>query len=107
MSYCLRRARAFCYSVRRAWARPRSSAAPDLLSVATVLSVTDEPFAASETQLGVINAYRRDIEELEQRHGITTEEFISRLLAREPMAIAEEDVARWRSACEVLRKVGR
>ena len=82
-----------------------SRAAPDLLAVAQVVTVSDEPFAVSPNEEDLVKSYRLARDELERRYGFSTAEFIDKLRLREAHGVEPDDVNRWQAVAEALRKV--
>ncbi len=81
--------------------------APDLLSVAEVMTIDEEPFAATAADVLVVDTYRALVAELERRYGLRTEELQDRLFDRQPLpdSLSQTDLNRWKAAAEVLRKL--
>jgi len=81
--------------------------APDLLSVAEVMTIDEEPFAATAADVLVVATYRALVAELERRYGLRTEELQDRLFDRQPLpdSLSQTDLNRWKAAAEVLRKL--
>ncbi len=82
-----------------------SLAAPDILSVAQVITVSDEPFAVDANDEEVVQTYRKARDELESRHGFKTSEFIRKLQRREEHGIDLVDSKRWQAIAEALREI--
>jgi hypothetical protein len=81
-------------------------AAADLISVAEVLTVADEPIAVRAEDEELVNDYRLAIRELEGQYGMRTADLLKKLLAREPVAVPPPDLARWKAAAQALRELG-
>ena len=79
--------------------------APDLLAVAQVVTVSEEPFAVDPRDTSMVHSFRQACRELEARYGLSTSELVHRLLDREPTGVPEPDLSRWRSLAEALREV--
>jgi len=77
--------------------------APDLLSISTVLTVSEEPFAVTADDDELLDVYRQDQAALEQRYGLTTDEVMAKLIQREPVTIPAEDLRRWEEIAQALR----
>lgn len=79
--------------------------APDLLAVAQVITISEEPFVVNPRDASMVDSFRRACSELEARYGLSTNELVRRLLDREPTGVPEPDLSRWRSLAEALREV--
>jgi hypothetical protein len=81
--------------------------AQDLLSVAEIMTVDEEPFAVSAQDRALIEVYQRIIEQLEKKHSLSTEELQNRLFDRSPLpkSLSQTDLNRWKVAAEALRKL--
>jgi hypothetical protein len=79
--------------------------APDLLAVAQVITVSEDPFVVDPRDASMVDSFRRACGELEARYGLSTSELVRRLLDREPTGVPEPDLSRWRSLAEALREV--
>lgn len=81
--------------------------APDLLSVAELMTVDEEPFAANHTDSSLIETYRVVLRDMEQLYSISTDELQDRLFDRLPLPanLSQVDLNRWKAAAEVLRKL--
>jgi hypothetical protein len=79
--------------------------APDLLAVAQVITVSEDPFAVDPRDTSMVDSFRQACGELEARYGLSTTELVRRLLDREPTGVPEPDLSRWRSLAQALREV--
>ncbi|HYO51187.1 hypothetical protein [Archangium sp.] len=79
--------------------------APDLLAVAQVITVSEEPFVVDPRDTLMVDSFRQASSELEARYGLSTSELARRLLDREPTGVPEPDLSRWRSLAGALREV--
>jgi hypothetical protein len=81
------------------------SIAPDLLSVAHVITVMSDPFAVDPADEELIRELELVQADLEGTYGMSTDEFVERVLARDLPTIPTEDVSRWRALAGILRNV--
>ncbi len=79
--------------------------APDLLSVAETITVTEEPFVDDLSDPKQTEAFHAAKQELEKRHGMTTEQFVDALLRGESLNLPAADCRRWEAIAEALREV--
>ncbi len=78
--------------------------APDLLSVAEIITVTEEPFLDDFADPAHTKALRDAKRELEQRHRMSTEQFVDALLRGESPNLSAADCRRWEAIAEALRE---
>ena len=81
--------------------------APDLLSVAETITVTEEPFAVGADDASLVAAYKRAVSELETKYGLSTDELQDRLFDREPLpaGLSQVELNRWNAASQALRRL--
>jgi hypothetical protein len=79
--------------------------APDLLAVAQIVTVSEEPFAVDPRDTPMMERFQQSCRELEGRYGLSTHELARRLLEREPTGVPEPDLSRWRALAQALREV--
>ena len=81
-----------------------ATVAPELLSVAHVLTVDERAFSVDAADCAMVQEFRKVRSELEQRYGISSTTLVDRLFQREPPAIPAEDLTRWQAVVEALRE---
>lgn len=91
-----------CYLVSTARLPQAFHAAPDLASLAVVVTVGSEPWRAHGTDAESDLERVRDT--LEETYGMTTTEFVSRLTSGRPMEVPLVARTRWRWLAQALRK---
>ena len=84
-----------------------SALATDLLSVAETMTVDEEPFSVGTEDAPLIASYQRVLRELEQKHGVSTDDLQNRLFDRMPLpdGLSQVELNRWKAAAEALRKL--
>lgn len=82
-------------------------AAPDLFAIATVITCASEPISIGVEDPDERGVYEQARQELEARYGLSTEQVVRKLLAREPCdEVPRHDLERWKSIIEALRETG-
>jgi hypothetical protein len=79
--------------------------APDLLSVAHLITASEDPFALGRDHGETLEAFLRARRTLEDLYGLSTEEVIRRLFEREPIDVPSIDLNRWSAIAEALREL--
>lgn len=81
--------------------------ARDLISVAEVMPVLDEPPALDPGDTALVSQYRQVIDELEAHYRVSTADVMQRIYDRAPLPaeLAESDLHRWQDAAQLLRRV--
>lgn len=79
----------------------------DLLSIAHVMTVSDEPIAFDPSDQELVQPEEALIAEFEAKHGLTTEQMLASLYENLalPVAVPPEDIHRWQLAEQRLRRV--
>ncbi|MBI5366322.1 MAG: hypothetical protein HZA54_04740 [Planctomycetes bacterium] len=81
-----------------------AEAAPHLLAVAQVITLSGEPIALGQEDADMVRVFRRVEAQLQAKYGMDTATLIGKVMQREPTNVLPADLARWEAVAQALRE---